>query len=230
VSLIQSDDDTCPTLDNHEERFTGSSLPVASVDPSSCRWDDSFVERGVAPTRDHDVSGNTLSLFPSPYLLEPSEVMASKTIRFAEVIATDMESTPPDSSRDIPLTSSQQDDVSTIPNSGPDDSDCDKSKIMCVQSGDEDTIIRQHLYDAFGRAAVRDALGWTARKVLRLFHQRVEEEEEDRVGGGDLWGNNPIGDQLQIKDFAKGMFVKDENKESKEGAVVGAISPEVLSL
>ena len=227
---MQRDDGTRPTLGNHEESFAGCSLQAASVDPTSCRWGDSFVERAVAPTRDHDVSDNTqhsaLSLFPSSCLPEPSEVMAEKTIRFAEVIATDMESIPPDSSREIPLASSQQGEVSTMPNSSADDSACDTSKIM----GDEDRIIRQHLYDAVSRAAVRDALGWTARKVLQLFHKRVDEEEDDRVGGGDLWGNNPIGDQLQIKDIAKGMFVNDENKGSKDGAAVGVLNPEVLSL
>ena len=174
--------------------------------------------------------------FPTSYDLEPSD-MTGKKIRFSDIIATDMEAISwlrPHSSLDVPFASEQADSSNSFSSIDPIgqettletadevDQDEDASSQKSEESEDEDTRIRQQLWYAVSGAGVVALLGWTSKKILQMFHRRVEEEEDDRVaGGGDVWGANPISEHLQIKEVAKGMFVNQGNKGSPSHTVSG---------
>ena len=163
--------------------------------------------------------------------------MQGKKIRFAKIIATDMETTswlPPHGYLDVPFVSEPRDNITSITSLdlfGQEeahelsdhvvDEDEDGSSQMSEESEDEDTRIRRQLWYAVSGAGAVALLGWTGKKILQLVHRRVEEEEDDRVAGGDVWGSNPMSDHLQLKEAAKGMFLDQGNKSSPSHAASG---------
>jgi len=173
--------------------------------------------------------------FPSSYDHEPSDIPGKK-IRFAKIIATDMETTSwllPHGHLDVPFASEPRESTNSMTSldlhgqettheaSDEDDQDEDASSQMSEESEDENTRIRRQLWYAVSGAGVVALLGWTAQKILQRVHRRVDEDEDDRVAGGDVWGNNPISDHLQLKEIAKGMFTNQGNKGSPSPAVSG---------
>ena len=160
-----------------------------------------------------------MSCLPSS-LLEPSQADSNKKIRFADIIATDMEAT---------LT--QQDHLwmeSSLETVSHDDCDeDDESSTRSEESEDENTRIHQQLWYAVSGAGFVALLVWGGRKLLDLFKKRVDEEEDDRVGGG-YWANNHIEEHLEIQDAVKGR-IKDAirgmfARSAAPGAVNGTLN------
>jgi hypothetical protein len=105
--------------------------------------------------------------------------------------------------------------------SGDADQDEDLSSQMSEEFVDEDARIRQQFWYTVSGAGAVVLLGWTGKRILQLLHRRVDEEEDDRVAGGDVWGSNHISDHLQLKEVAKGMFANQGNKGSPSPAASG---------
>ena len=172
----------------------------------------------------------------SPCDHEPS-FGTDKKIRFADIIATDMEATsgtPPQGHFAVLFSSEERDnresltlldlleqDATLETTDGVDEDEDDVSFQMSEESVNERTRIRQQLWYAVSGAGVMALLGWTGSKILQLFQKRVDEEDDDRVAGGDMWGNSPIGDHLQIKETATGLFVNQGNKSSPSHSANG---------
>ena len=207
-SLIKSNDHD----DTRRRRRTTMILVDSSSDDSfagrrrpSGRYDSSIEREEERTMTDPNITGlqqmNALSLFPSLSLPEQQSeapaAMTGKTIRFADIIATDMEA--------LHSSSLKQDEASP----------------MRDESEDEDATIREDLFHSVTR--------WAGRKVLDFIRKRVDEEDEDRIAGGDVWGNNPIADHLQIKDSVKALVANYGNRNSTGTAATAAVSPEVLT-
>ena len=169
--------------------------------------------------------------FSSSYDNDLSNSIRDKKVRFADAIAADMEAASwltPHGHWDVPSASEQRDctnclavvDMLEQETTWVDQGE-DVSSQISEESVNEDTRMRRQLWYAVSGAGVMTLLGWTVGKILQLFQKRVDEEDDDRVGGGDMWGNNPIADQLQIKEAAKGMIVNQGNKSSPSHSVSG---------
>ena len=241
--MIPMDDDN-----NNEESFSPNDLVVSRGGTS---WGyDSFMERGEGPlamntSRDslghdpttrafQDATGREGSIRVDPVVgvvhkntafhskysepIEPSQG-EGKTIRFADIIATDMDEMDETLPQDC-----QWQESSLVETSDDDDQANDESSTRSDGSEHENKRIRQQLLYAVSGAGFMAFLVWGGKKVIDIFQKRVEEEEEDRVGGADVWGNNPIAEHLQIKDTAKGFFVNQGNKTSAPSTVGGTLN------
>ena len=176
--------------------------------------------------------------FPSSYHHEEPLDIQGKKIRFANIIATDMETTlwlPPHGYLDAPFASERSDSmngVTSLDLLGQEptletsdhvvDQDEDGSSQMSEESEDEETMIRERFLYAVSGAGAVALLGWTWRKILQLVHRRVQEEEDDHVVGGNVWGDNPMSDHIQLKEVAKGMFANQGNKSSPSDSLNAA--------
>jgi len=175
--------------------------------------------------------------FSSPCDHVPASYMKDKKIRFADIIATEMEATsrtPPHGHFDVSFSNDERDNSKSLTllelleheetletTDGVDEDEEDVSSQISEESVKERTRMRRQLWYAVSGAGVLALLGWSGSKILQLFKNRVDDEDDDRVAGGDVWGNNPIGDHLQIKEAAKGMFVKQGNKSSPSHSASG---------
>jgi hypothetical protein len=146
--------------------------------------------------------------------------MEGKTIRFADIIATDMEA-----SSAQHLHHNCWIEPSLVETAEEDDEE--EASIRSEESEDDRTRIYQQLLYALSGAGFVVFLVWGGKKIRDLFKKRVEEEEDDRAGGG-FWGNNPIEEHLQITDTVKGK-IKDAvqgmfTSTSSPGAVGGTLT------
>jgi hypothetical protein len=156
----------------------------------------------------------------SSSLLEPSQTETTKTIRFADIIATDIEAT-------LTLQDCHWMESSLDTASHDHDDAEDASSTRSEESEEENTRIQQQLLYAVSGAGFVAFLVWGGRKLLDLFKKRVEDEEDDRAGGG-YWGSNPLEEHLDIQDAVKGR-IKDAIKgmfatSAAPGAVNGTLN------
>jgi len=154
-------------------------------------------------------------------LLESSQTEITKKIRFADIIATDMEAT-------LTLQDCHWMESSLETASHHDADDEDESSTRSEESEEENTRIQQQVLYAVSGAGFVAFLVWGGRKLRSLFKKRAEDEEDDRVGGG-YWGSHPIEDHLEIqvavrgriKDAINGMFVRSAAPGTVNGTLNG---------
>ena len=180
--------------------------------------------------------------FPTSYMaVLDSPHVEGKKIRFADIVATDMEATftlqdlhwrePSLETSDIDERENDcqwiESSLETVSHDDDDNDDDDESSTRSEESEEEKARIHQQLLFAVSGAGFVAFLAWGGRKLLDLFKKRVEDEEDDRAGGG-YWANNQIEEHLEIQDAVKGR-IKDAVKgmftrSAAPGAVNGTLN------
>jgi hypothetical protein len=220
-------------LMNRNKTLPGKDAQVFQEDPND--EEESMQRHHGQGETEHETraaQGSRHLLFPVTYI--DSSAIAGKRIRFADIIATDMDTT---SSSSYHLSSFARERTVHVIDNDSEETNFSNVVSFCDDHDEESSQMKEKLMDDHRLlsttrvAGMLTVFGWAGHRILELFHRRVQQQkdEDEGVAGGDVWGDNPVIEHFQIKDVAKGLFTKHGNHGTTAGTASGGLSPGALT-